>query len=130
MRYDRILEETECELCMEQIDTKYSWVVHVRYCTGGGFYKRRLCSNCVSKLTGAPMDRIRFEECLCEYRKEFRISKYNREPVSMEHLMRLKKILDDRKIPIRDYGIPFYHLCPNNYQDTPQYLHKILGFVV
>ena len=103
-------EETECQLCHKQITSKYSWQVRISYCNGGGFYKQKICRDCVAKLTGMPTDRMRFEEVLREYRMEFKISMYHNEHIDPKHLQALKARLDYKKIPIKNYGIPLYYL--------------------
>lgn len=122
-------ELKECELCMEQISTKYSWFIRIGYSSGGGFYKRRICRDCVKKLTGIPEDRMKFEECIREYFIENHLSKYNTTPLDDMHIIAIKKRLEKRNIPIRNYGIPLYYLIRYIGMDTPRYLHDLLGKV-
>lgn len=112
----------ECELCHNTFTNKYNWNLVLTNGGRGGFYKRMLCSICVNKITKVPMNRIKFFEIITDYARKNKLDKYTSYHWGVFHIEELKKILNEKKIPIIDYGIPLY-VFYSTYEKI--YLHNL-----
>ena len=98
----------ECEFCHKSFTNKYNWNLLLTNGGRGGFFNRMICTNCVNKITKAPMNRIRFFETIIDYARKNKLDKYTSKHWSIFNIEELKKILNEKNIPIINYGIPIY----------------------
>ena len=97
-----------CQICGKPIRSRYNWSVAVSYAGSGGFFSRKSCRTCVTRVTGAPPERVKFMELLVNFRRKRKLSRFSDE-WSEQLVSEFKAELEEMNIPLKDYGMVIYY---------------------
>lgn len=97
-------EEKLCRRCEKEMKT-FFWTMAVSYGNKGSIYKEKMCGECIAEKFDLPIERLRYMEELTAFENK---PHYRSDSWTKAQKREFIRLLEKKKIPIQNYGIPLY----------------------